>query len=88
MDDKDIIVIYKYQDPVVRMICELVVLVLDGADISIDKYYNLSETFEKTCDDDFNSYISSDGLEGSKCKFGIGLVTCCSSEKRFSSYKI
>lgn len=64
-------IIYKYQDPVVRMTCEYTMFVLKG--INITKNLN----FDTLCEQVFNKYVNE--TEGSICEFGIGMTTCCSS---------
>lgn len=63
-------VIYKYQDPVVRMTCEYTMFVLKG--INIDQNLN----FDALCENVFEEYVNK--TEGSLCEFGIGMTTCCS----------
>ena len=83
-DDADVCVFYKYQDPVVRMICEYTIFVLKDTRKTYSQLRDSTKsgTFEQACDQVFKEYSDPGGIEGSECTFGVGLVTCCSTQLR------
>lgn len=82
-EDTHVCIFYKYQDPVVRMTCEYTIFVLKEIGYKLNEFNDLLSNgrdtdFDSACLSLFNSY--SKKIEGSICRFGLGLVTCCSSE--------
>lgn len=82
-------IIYKYQDPVIRMICEYIKL--------WDNYFKEDKTRfmpMRTPDNEINEAAFTTqlnlflkgkgeaGAEGSVCKFGIGVISCCNDIRR------
>ena len=82
-------IIYKYQDPVIRMICEYIKL--------WDNYFKEDKTRfvpMRTADNEINEAVFTTqlnlflkgkgeaGAEGSVCRFGIGVISCCNDIRR------
>jgi len=82
-------IIYKYQDPVIRMICEYIKL--------WDNYFKEDKTRfipMRTADNEINEAAFTTqlnlflkgkgeaGAEGSVCRFGIGVISCCNDIRR------
>ncbi len=88
LTDASTVLIYKYQDPVVRMACEYLLLLNNFFvtrdnelnNTEIDKYYNFIRNDKinntKNFETWFKEYLT-EKSEGSVCKFGYGYVNCC-----------
>ena len=82
-------IIYKYQDPVIRMICEYIKLWDNYFKEDRTRFVPMraagNEINEAAFTTQLNLFLKGNGkagAEGSVCKFGVGVISCCNDIRR------